>query len=439
MAHKGRSAVAALQKGLGIVRERNEALNALVFVDETGAQRAAQASDRRRAAGNALSPVDGMTLAVKANVAVKGWPWTAALTPFKDRIAEWDAPVVAALRNAGVVLVGLANMHEAALGATTVSPLYGQAFHPDREGFTPGGSSGGSAAAVAAGMVEAAIGTDTMGSVRIPSSYCGIAGIKPSAGRIPRDGVELLSWALDHVGFHARSVVTLRRLIAAVPMQALEGPFGPLKRYKRVGSLAQIRVGILESHGVAVPGSVSSALERAVKTLRGKVAKLRRIAWPGQPFARLRRRGLFISEAEFAAGQGEQLDRVLDQVSPTLRGLVHWGANQPAVALVRAYSELAAARRTLESIFEAVNVLLLPTAPQAAFAVSGPHPDNQADLTVLANISGVPAVTVPMGADESGLPLGLQILAPRGADALALSLAQALESAFKESAEASSL
>ena len=419
--------LAALESCLSAVRARNAELNALVWIDEAGARSAAEAAARRRKENSPLSAIDGLPIAVKANVAVKGAPWTAALTPFRDRIADDDAFVVAQLRRAGAVVVGIANMHEAALGATTDSPLYGQARHPSNPALTPGGSSGGSAAAVASGMAWAAIGTDTMGSVRLPSSYCGIAGLKPSFGRVSRRGVELLSWSLDHVGFHAPRVAALRDLLTAASFDR-DDPYAEACSGSLDGGtgLSGLRVAVARTPETAFDAGVSGLFGAAAGRIARAGARLSD-AMLGVDLAQGRRRGLLICEAEFAALRAGGLDAFLAQTSSSLRAMISWGAKQSAAKLAAATAVLGEARLAARRLFAQADIVVLPTAAHTAFPFAQTPPETQADLTVFANLAGLPSVTVPMGLAENGLPVGLQFLGPRGADGLVLAAAEAFE------------
>lgn len=419
--------VSALDACLSVIKARNAELNALVWIDEAVARSAAEAAAKRRTEKSSLSAIDGLPVTVKANVAVKGAPWTAALTPFKARIAEEDAIVVAQLRRAGAVIVGVANMHEAALGATTDSPLYGQARHPSNPMLTPGGSSGGSAASVACGMALAAIGTDTMGSVRLPSAYCGIAGIKPSFGRVSRRGVELLSWSLDHVGFHARNVGTLRDVLAAVSFDR-DDPYAEAYSGSLAGGigLAGLRIAVARTPETAMDAGIGGLLDAAAARLGQAGARISETTL-GVDLARERRRGLLICEAEFAALRGEGLDAFLAETSPGFRSMISWGAKQGAAKLAAATAVFGEAKLAARRLFAQADIIVLPTAPHTAFPFTMAPPETQADLTVFANIAGLPAVTVPMGLAENGLPVGLQFLGPRGADGLALAAAEAFE------------
>ncbi|MDP9102540.1 MAG: amidase, partial [Pseudomonadota bacterium] len=168
--------VEATDAYLSRIRGLDGALGAFVHVDAEGAHAAAHASAERWRTGKALSPIDGAPIAVKANIAVRGFPWHAGIEAYRTRIAEEDAECIRALRAAGAVILGLTNMHEGAFGATTDNPTFGRTHNPWRHGTTAGGSSGGSGAAVAAGLCAGALGSDTLGSVRIPASFTGTYG-----------------------------------------------------------------------------------------------------------------------------------------------------------------------------------------------------------------------------------------------------------------------
>lgn len=427
-----RDPIGILESCLGSIRARNAELNALVWTDEKGARACAEASAARHARAAPLSAIDGLPIAVKANVAVKGAPWTAALTPFKDRTAGEDATAVAELRRAGAVIVGVANMHEAALGATTTSPLYGQAKHPHDSRLTPGGSSGGSAAAVASGMALAAIGTDTMGSVRLPSAYCGIAGFKPSFGRVSRRGVELLSWSLDHVGFHAASSSVLRDLLAATRFDSGD-PYAEAYAPAPEGSVALhgLRVAAVQTPDVVLQDGVAACFEAAISAISNAGARVGDVSL-AMDMARARRRGLLISEAEFASLRGDQLDAFLGDTSPAFRHMIAWGARQSAARLAAAMGVFGEVRLEARKIFADADIAVMPTTPHTAFPYTEPAPETQADLTVFANLAGLPATTIPMGLAANGLPAGLQIFGPRGSDHLVLSAAESIEGALRK-------
>jgi aspartyl-tRNA(Asn)/glutamyl-tRNA(Gln) amidotransferase subunit A len=420
----------------GRAERLNPGLNAIVHWTLEEGERAAAASAQRWRTGAPLSVIDGAPVVVKANLAVKDAPWTGAVAAYKDRIAGEDSAVVQRLKAAGAVVLGLANQHEGALGATTTSPLYGPCQNPLKPGFTPGGSSGGSAAAVAAGLAAGALGTDTLGSVRLPSAYCGIFGFKPSFGRISRRGMMLLSYSLDHVGVHARHARDLLPLTAALAGRDGSDPFTTgLARLGvaptgAAGSLAGLRLGALKpSPCLGVAPGVEAAYERLLAHLVAAGAHVALFAWTAGDLPALRRKGLLLAEAEGAALMAEALAAQPDGFSPDLLGLLSYGAAQPAAKLAAAQWAVAQTRVAAAALFERYEAILSPTAPQVAFPHAQKAPANQADLTAIANFAGLPAVSAPMGLAEDDLPAGVQIMTPFGADRMALAIAEAFEAA----------
>ncbi len=194
------SSVEVTKAYLARIDTYNPALNAYLKVFEREALEDAKKADEEIAAGRIRGALHGVPIALKDIIDVAGHATTAGGILLSDAPKSEDAEVTARLRNAGAVLLGKLNLHEYAWGGTTDNPHYGRCFNPWKEGYSPGGSSGGSGAAVAADLCAAALGTDTLGSVRIPSSYCGCVGIKPTAGRVSNRGVYPLSWSLDNVG-----------------------------------------------------------------------------------------------------------------------------------------------------------------------------------------------------------------------------------------------
>ena len=210
---------AVAEAALAQIAARDPVIRAFTHVDAEGARAAALASEHRWRAERPLSALDGVPVAVKDNIAVAGLPLTAGMEHRRGLFASADAEVVARLRAAGAVIIGMTNMHEAALGSTTDNRFYGRTDNPAAPGHTPGGSSGGTAAAVTAGFVPLGIGTDTLGSVRLPAAYCGVAALKPTPGLLPKAGLIDLSWSLDTIGPIAASIDDL-----ATVMLAIAGP-----------------------------------------------------------------------------------------------------------------------------------------------------------------------------------------------------------------------
>lgn len=410
------TAVALTQTALGRIEARDGAIRAFIGVTAARARAAAAASDERRSNGSTIGPLDGIPFAVKDNIAVDGMPTTCGTAAF-DTAAGADATVVARLCDAGAVLLGTLNMHEGALGSTTDNPHWGTCQNPLRPGSTPGGSSGGSAAALAADMVPLTLGTDTMGSVRIPAAYCGLWGLKPTKGRVPVSGLVHLSWTLDTIGPMARSPADL-----ATMLMLLEGPDAadpasvllpvPMAMPK---SLGEVTFGVpdfavlADCEPIVIDGfaRLTAALEKAGATLRPVTIA----GWsPGE----LRRAGLLVAEVECAEVMGAAKDG--PGVSDEFRAMLEYGRNAGALRLARAYRQLQVLTTAFENAMVGLEGLLLPTVPQRAFAHGGEVPDNQADFTVLANVAGAPAITMPLAAADGGLPVAAQVVGPRHHD-----------------------
>lgn len=327
----------------------------------------------------------GWRLAVKDNIEVAGMPCAAGLLAWRGRVAQRDAPCVARLKAAGYHVVGKTLMDEAAFGALGDNPYFGRCHNPRRHGYTAGGSSAGSAAAVAAGLADAALGTDTLGSVRIPAAYCGVVGYIPSPGVIPTDGVVPLAPSFDRVGVLAPSVAHAARAAG----------IRPEFRKATLGVLDETR-------------AVAARLEA------GAIVPMQPLDWKA-----LRRAALLLVEREGARVLAEELA----SLSLPVRAALQFGRDADAQRVERAHRTVAA----LSGWPGACDIAVLPTTPGPAFAFDAPPPEDQADYTVPANVLGLPAISVPFGTSADGLPLGMQLVARRGADALLLGVAEALE------------
>jgi aspartyl-tRNA(Asn)/glutamyl-tRNA(Gln) amidotransferase subunit A len=389
-------------------------------------------SARRWAGGRAFGPLDGVPIALKDNIDVAGLPCTAGTAVFRDRMPASDARVVERLRAHGAVLLGKLNMHEAALGATNDNPAYGRCMNPRRIGYTPGGSSGGSGAAVAAGLCAAALGTDTMGSVRVPASYCGVWGFKPTNGAIPTEGVVPLSRTLDTVGPLARSAADLV-IVARAMLDPLPRGFGGAAPS---GALEGLRIGVprqLEEIDVEAPVAAAFAAFRDVLRL-AKVDVVPLDIAPWQP-RQARRRGLLVSEAEGAAYYERLLGPEFPGLTEELKSSLRFPARAGLGRLVAAYEELEHLRVAVRRAFAEVDLLALPTTPQRAFPHGSAAPENQADCTALANFARTPALSLPLLIDP--LPVGVQFMAAPEADLLLLGLAAPLAGVSRSVGDAS--
>lgn len=423
------SAQTLTQAYLNAIDAENPKLNAYIHVLHETALKAAQQSDQRRAQHRALGPLDGIALAIKNNIDIAGVPTTAGMATRRERIAATDAAVVARLRAAGAVILGTLNMHEAALGATTDNPHYGRCHNPWRHDFTAGGSSGGSGAAVAAGLCAAALGTDTMGSVRIPASYCGVAALKPASGCISLRGVVPVSKRLDSVGVISRKVgdlLPLLETLAGYDVLDVASKMDWIESGTRAGRSdpKKLHFGCVANLDVC---EVSRAIgTRFMAALDALNLNPTTVSFSDYDFGKIRRAGLLVCESEMLIAHFADWADHRELFSGELKRLLTWAESKRAIDLARADASIDQAVIKLRQVFERVDVLLTPTTPQTAFAFAQGVPANQADLTSVANLAGLCAVSVPMGTLE-GLPIGFQLLAPAGRERQLLALAERFE------------
>ena len=411
--------VAVTRAHLARIAQRNPALQAFVHVCEDLALQQAEASAQRWASGQPLGPLDGVVMALKDNIDVVGIPCTAGTAAYAQRMPAHDAPVYQRLRDAGMVLLGKLNMHEAALGATTDNPVYGRCINPLREGFTPGGSSGGSAAAVADHLCTIAMGTDTMGSVRIPAAYCGVMGMIPTRKRIPTDGIVPLSPTLDVAGPLARSGHDLAQTMACLLGIGLP-PTAQASEWRG------LRVGILpQTDEVEMTPAVHQAWQATQQRLQAQGAQVQTVLLPDWSPARNRLHALLMSEWEGADYWLNALGPELPGLSAGLQKMLHYGARLSAEKRQASQAAIDGLRAQAGALFADIDVLLLPTTPHTSFAHTEAAPASQADWACLANVLGAPALSFPCPTE--GLPVSCQLLAAPGQDERLLSLACALD------------
>ena len=353
-------------------------------------------------------PLAGVRIGVKANIAVQGMAWTGGLAHLRDNRATADAAVVARLRKGGAAILGTLNMHEAALGATTDNPFYGCTINPHRAGYTPGGSSGGSGAGVAAGLCDVALGTDTLGSIRIPAAYCGVYGLKPTLGAVSTDGLLFLEPAFDVIGPMAMDLDLLKLVWGVMAPDALKDQStcdqSPFARMVVLGQLGGVdcQPAVLAAYARAL---CAVALPTVPLSVPGSLPAIR--------LAALVRSVRYLQEASGAAAT---------QFSPELRGLIAVISGKPADDAL-----LLETAATLVSALGDDAVLIMPTTPQAAFAHGTRAPANQADFTTLASVAGLPALAVPAGRDADGLPVSVQLVGPAGSERRLIALAAQIE------------
>ncbi len=385
-------------------------LRAFIEVDAARARAAATESDSRIAAGSPRR-LEGMTVAIKANIDVTGLETNAGMKARRGMVAARDADAVVRLRDAGAVILGTLNMHEAALGADTDNPWFGRAINPHGEGRTPGGSSGGSAAAVAAGLCDGALGTDTLGSVRIPAAYCGVYGLKPTRDAVSQRGLELVVAEFDTIGPLTR---TLDDLEAMFRVLGNAGPAAPIRSIVLLDDLG----------GVRCESGVVAGYERALAATRAEgLMQTESVRLEAKP---IRLAGFVRAARELGEHLAPLEAQKPDDLSDNLKFLLAYGRQRSAAEVADSEALLASAR---DSVLAAVGAgaLLLPTAPQAAVAPGGRAPANQADFTALASIAGLPAIAIPAGTDVDGMPVGVQLVGAAGNELGLIDLARRLE------------
>lgn len=402
-----------LEHMLARIESLDPALRAFIEVDKAGARQAAAESDARIGAA-AARPLEGVPIAVKANIEVARLETSAGMEARRGMIAQQDAEAAARLRTAGAVILGTLNMHEAALGADSDNPWFGRAINPHGNGRTPGGSSGGSGAAVAAGLCTAALGTDTLGSVRIPAAYCGVYGLKPTHGAVSQAGLELVAADFDTIGPLARDLDDLEAMFRT--LAAAHQP-RPIRRIRLVKDLGGVRCepAVLSAYAHAL--SAIEALGLEIKESLELELMLVRLA------------GFIRASRELGGRLAALRSAKPAGFSSALCFLLDYGAGC-SDAQVRESDLLLARLRAQVPATIGDGALLLPTTPQAAFVHGGRAPANQADFTALASVTGLPALSLPAGADESGMPVAVQLVGAAGNELGLIDLARHLQPAL---------
>lgn len=419
-----------VERQLAVIGASQPQLNSFLALDPEGARAAARAADARRAVGRA-GALEGVVIAVKDNIDVAGMVTSAGMaTRSQAAPASADNPAVARLRAAGAVLIGKLNMHEAALGADNNNPHYGACHNPHRPGFTPGGSSGGSGAAVAAGLCVAALGTDSMGSVRIPAAYCGVFGLKPSWGAISTRGTVPVSRRLDHIGPLARSARDLGLLL-----RVMAGCDPACAQSRAIEFAAPqeglLRIGVIDfGDAVAIDAPVQAAFEQGLAALLEAGHRRVDLAGPGFDPGRARRAGLLLCEAEMLVEHASDWTDSRELFSPGLAAMLAWAEGKSAADLAAAERLLDQAQVQLQQWLAQCDVLAMPSTPQTAFGFGSPVPANQADLTAWANMAGCPALSLPLPVAAGELPIGMQLVGQIGDDLRLVALAEALQAAL---------
>ena len=426
------SARALLEHYLERIERIDPDLNAYVFLDPEAAA-AAEASDARFRAGRPLGPLDGIPVSVKDNLLVKGCPAVWGSPVYTGYTPDHDEAPIAKLRAAGAVIIGKTNTPEFSLKGFTDNPVFGVTRNPWNLALTPGGSSGGAAAAVAAGLCAVGIGTDGGGSIRRPAAHTGLMGLKPGLSRIERgDGFPPLMFDCEVVGPLARTTADARLVFDALKNRGRACP-----------ELGPLRILVVERYGDApVEPMLVDRCRRAAADLK---ALGHQIAFGELPFSieqpMLAWQALTSASLAWLA---EQNPRFMEEASSEFVDQAKGGRNLSAADYVGLLQTLFDFRTEVAKVFEGIDVIMTPCTAAQPWPVDRPYPpiiDGQrvgprghAVYTAWVNACGHPAVAVPGRPDDQGLPTGVQMVGPRGSDELLLDLAEAYEAGHPWSA-----
>lgn len=436
-------------------------LHAYLTLDAKGARAAAEAADAAFADGDVAGPLQGIPIALKDNMCTKGVTTTASSQILAGWKPPYDATVVRRLKEAGAVLTGKTNLDEFAMGSSTENSAYGETRNPWNPDHVPGGSSGGSAATVAAGSAFGALGSDTGGSIRQPAALCGVVGMKPTYGLVSRYGLIAFASSLDQIGPFSRTVADSAVILDAIAgwdrrdSTSIDGPVPNL-----AGSLdrgvKELRVGIVtELMGEGIDPQVKAAVSTTASQLEAAGAELVEVSLPSSEYALSAY--YLIAPAECSAnlarfdgvryGHRSQIEGTTEDMmahsraegfGPEVIRRILLGTYALSAGYYDAFYGQAQRVRTLvrtdfAEAYEKVDVLVSPTSPTTAFRVGERAADPIAmyysDVcTIPSNLAGDPAISIPIGVDDAGLPIGFQIMAPALGEEIMYQVASAVES-----------
>jgi aspartyl-tRNA(Asn)/glutamyl-tRNA(Gln) amidotransferase subunit A len=450
------SACEAVQGALEAIDARNPTVQAIICCEAERALQAAEAVDERISRGESIGPLAGVPIAVKDNICTRGTRTTCASNMLKRFAPPYDAHVIERLTSAGAIVVAKTNLDEFAMGSSTENSSFTVTRNPWNTEHVAGGSSGGSAAAVASGMVAASLGSDTGGSIRQPASFCGVVGLKPTYGRVSRYGLVAFGSSLDQIGpmsSDARDAAILLSVIAGADRRDSTSVDEPVPDYTADldTDLRGVRVGVAaEYFGEGLDDEVKTTVTTAVDVLRDQGAELVEVHLPHLKYAIACYYVVATAEASSNLARydgvhyGHRTEDPDDLIAlysqsrregfgPEVKRRIMLGTYVLSSGYYDAYYLKALKVRTLikddfEEAFEKVDVIASPVAPTTAFAVGEKTGDPLsmylADVyTISANLAGIPGISVPCGFDAGGLPIGMQLCGPWFAEGRLLNLA----------------
>ena len=418
------------------IERLNPALNAFITVTAEAAMAQARDAEADVRRGRWRGPLHGIPIGLKDNIDTAGVRTTLASAVFKDRVPAVDAEVVSRLKAAGAVLLGKQNLHEVAFGTTAAVSHFGPVHNPWQQDRIAGGSSGGSAAAVAAGLCFGAVGTDAGGSIRVPSAYCGIVGLKPTYGLVGMRGAgEGGWWSMNHVGPICRSLADIALLLSAISgydrhdSTSIEVPRPDYTAAVRA-KVSALRLGVpLAVFYDQLDPEIEAAMRTAVAVLRRLTAGLREVSLPPTSDSI----APHIVLAENYAFHAPYFVKTPHLYHPTIARNLRQGSEVTTAAYIQSRRDLDEARRAIGAVFSNVDVLVTPTT-----AVPPPTIEEAVRLgidvelnrnTAPFNVYGLPTISIPCGFTRSGLPIGMQISGPHFGESKVLALAHAYEQA----------
>ncbi len=428
------SPVELTQLCLHRIERLNPRLNAFITVTDDSALDEARKAEAEIQKGRWHGPLHGVPVALKDLFDTAGVRTTAASGVLKDRVPEGDCEVVRRLKSAGAVLLGKLNMHEFAYGGSGIISFFGPTRNPWSQEHMTGGSSSGSAAAVAAGMCYGALGSDTGGSIRLPSAYCGTVGLKPTYGRVSTRGVIPLSWSCDHVGPITRTVTD-----AAIMLQATAGydsedstsNDAPVPNYgAAVRETAPLVVGVPRKHFYE---QLNPEIETAVAAVISRIGK---IAANVQDVELPLSNDTLVLRAEAYTYHFESIQKNPELYQPDTLRRIRSGEQISAVDYIRTRHEMEEHRRNIRRLFDSVDVLITPTSPVPPYAIAELLCEMEnlrsKEIVMLRNTRpfnalGLPTISIPCGFTKTGLPIGVQITGAPWAEGAVLRAAQSYE------------
>jgi aspartyl-tRNA(Asn)/glutamyl-tRNA(Gln) amidotransferase subunit A len=435
------SPVEVTEATLKRIEKLNPTLNVFITVTSELAMNAAREAESEIQHKKWRGPLHGVPIAVKDLFDTAGIRTTAGSGVFKDRVPVQDAEVIRRLKSAGAVLVGKTNMHEFAFGGSSLVTYFGGVHNPWELGHIAGGSSGGSAAALAAGLCYGALGSDTAGSIRQPASYCGIVGLKPTYGLVSTRGVIPLSWSLDHVGPMARTVedtATLLQAIAGYDAEDVASVQVTVPNYANAihSRPSPVRIGVARDFFFeGLDSEIQAAVNAALAVFAKLASRISDVSVDARNQEDLRST---IRSAEAYTYHKEFMEKTPELYQPETLARLRVSAKVGVVEYIRARRQLEITRRRSVEVFQKVDVVVTPTCPIVPPPISDFSGDRNGSADFLNrniqdtspfNVFGWPTISVPCGFTASGLPIGLQVSGPPAGDAMVLQVARAYERA----------